>query len=157
MAAADFIHGPLTCCSCTESLKLLWLQLNLGNLSETECRIGSFNLLKGVFLILNYFMFPFTVFTFQSCLDFVCQNVFLLFIIQCYLLFKFLKQTWILKTFYSYPSLLILPICIYGGCRYMCTCIYGYMHVVTAALLSICLVLIGSGKKITFYTIREVI
>lgn len=139
MAAADFILGPLTCCSCTESIKLLWLQLNLGNLGETECRIGSSNLLKGFFLILNCFIFPFTVCTFQLYLDLICQNVFWLFIIQWYLLFNFLKQTRILKTFYSCPSLLILPICIYGGCRYVCTCVYIYIYAYSHCSPSECL------------------
>jgi len=39
MAAADFILLPLTYLSSAESLKLLWFQVDLGNLSETECKI----------------------------------------------------------------------------------------------------------------------
>lgn len=121
MAAADFILRPLTYHSCTESLKLLQFQLNLENLSETECRIRSCILLEVFSLFWTSLYSHFLCLLFSHVLTLYVKCVWFFLINQCYLLFNSPKQMWILKTVYSCPSILILHICIYGGCMYVCT------------------------------------
>lgn len=95
------------------------------------------------------------MFIFQPCLDFICQYVFCLFVIPCYLAFNFLKQVLILKILYTCTSLLILPIWIYGECSHVCTHIYTYAYS-HCSLAEVCLVYRQWEKKHILY-IREVI
>lgn len=93
------------------------------------------------------------MFIFQPCLDFICQYVFCLFVIPCYLAFNFLKQVLILKILYTCTSLLILPIWIYGECSHVCTHIYTYAYS-HCSLAEVCLVY-RQWEKTTFYTLEK--